>query len=145
MYIFYTLQWIVFESRTCSYLVTMSFSPVFTDFPLILMSLLSSRPISSYSLCPSPHFHPSLFSTPVSSSISPSLPFLHHSHNPIRAFRRVHACKSISQWYLHVNSSSQIFTIVPCEETSNKGRDDLHFVNTITPNITTYHSETHER
>lgn len=45
----------------------------------------------------------------------------------------IQACISISQCYLHVNSSSQIFTIVAGGETSSQGWDDSPFVNTISP------------
>lgn len=64
-----------------------------------------------------------------------SLPFLLFSITPTEpsVLFRVQACVSISQCYLHVNSSSQIFTIVPGGEAFCQGWDDSPFVNTITP------------
>lgn len=73
--------------------------------------MLDKRPgITCLFLTP-PHSHP------PSSRFSPTLHVLHHSHKPIGSF----FCKSISQCYLHVNSSSQIFTIFPGEETWSRG------------------------
>lgn len=80
----------------------MSFhSPPRCPLPCLLLALYhipilpSSLPVS-LPMSPPPD-HPFFTVTPT----VPSVPFW------------VQACKSISQCYLHVNSSSQIFTIVP--------------------------------
>lgn len=62
--------------------------------------------------------------TPILSLITPTIP-------PVLSW--VQACRCISQCYLHVNSSSQIFTIVPGGESPRQGWDDSPFVNTVNP------------
>lgn len=55
----------------------------------------------------------------------------------------VQTCISISQCYLYVNSSSQIFTIGPSWETDNHGWNDSPFVNKNPPKETLKYSEKH--
>ncbi len=100
-----------------------------------VMSLLSPPhfPLPSLHLYSFPFI--SILPSSPSISLPKSLPPILFSITPTdpSVLLWVQACISISQCYLHVNSSSQIFTIVPDGETSSQGWDDSPFVNTITP------------
>lgn len=89
----------------------------FSQMSVWLYNLYSSYCISSIRPGPSisPTYGLSFFITPTDPSV---------------LFFLAQACKSISQCYLHVNSYSQIFTIVPGGEISSQEWDDSPCVNT---------------
>lgn len=90
------------------------FFPTFSS----LMSLLSPphSPLPSLLFA---HYYISILPSPLAVSPPISLPPILFFITPTDPSVLFQACISISQCYLHVNSSSQIFIIVPSGETSS--------------------------
>lgn len=94
-------------------------------FPDHLLSLRQVGHRQQRSRChlPLPHPQPKLHLLPSPPSPSFQLQVLSHSScsSSLPQTHQGFFCKSISQCYLHVNSSSQIFTIFTGEETWSRG------------------------
>jgi len=124
--LWFTVRVIEFLFWFCDpYLPCHIFSQLFpTGYIIPVPSKVPASPFHVlYLYFPLPHFPPSASKYLSHPFFSPSLPQTH------QCFFWVQTCICISQCYLYVNSSSQIFTIGPSGETQSQGWDDSTFVN----------------